>query len=262
MTDTKCARQPTGGIAAPIKLDRSMKRGGRRGGFGIEVLYPGLALGADDSGIAAIGRIDHARIPAGHVIRMHPHRDDEILTYVRQGGMLHRDTVGDQAEITRSRLMLMNAGHTFEHEEKIPGPQPLECLQIFIRPQAADLGPKVQFHDFGESLSRNSWRLIAGPRGAPLQLRAEAWIQDAHLAAGTKLALPVRPTSSIARLLYLFAGEARIGRDVLADGESLILGADEPVVEAHCDADLVLFSTDLTAPSFKGGMFSGNILAG
>jgi redox-sensitive bicupin YhaK (pirin superfamily) len=113
-------------IAAPIKLDRRRESGGWQGGFGIQILYPGVALGTNDSGIAAIGRIDHARIPAGHIIRMHPHRDDEILTYVRHSGMLHRDTVGDQEEITRTRLMLMNAGHTFEHEEKMLGPEPLE----------------------------------------------------------------------------------------------------------------------------------------
>ena len=63
-----------------IKLDRSMKRGNRAGAFGIEILFPGMTLGQGDSGIGAIGRIDHARIGPGGFIAMHPHRDDEILT--------------------------------------------------------------------------------------------------------------------------------------------------------------------------------------
>jgi hypothetical protein len=46
---------------APLKLPRSMQRRHGGGGFGIEILYAGLARGSDDTGIATIGRIDHAR---------------------------------------------------------------------------------------------------------------------------------------------------------------------------------------------------------
>jgi redox-sensitive bicupin YhaK (pirin superfamily) len=83
----------------PIKLDRGTKRGDRLGRFVVEILHPGLALTANDSGI---GRIDRARVRPGHVIKMHPHRDDEILTYIRAGEILHSDTVGDEEEITKA----------------------------------------------------------------------------------------------------------------------------------------------------------------
>jgi redox-sensitive bicupin YhaK (pirin superfamily) len=72
-------------MTAPMKLDRTMKRGHRADEFGIEILYPGAVLNEGDSGIGAIGRIDHARVTPGTVIRMHPHKDDEILTYLRRG---------------------------------------------------------------------------------------------------------------------------------------------------------------------------------
>ena len=93
---------------------------------------------------------------------MHPHRDDEILTYLRRGRVRHRDSVGHVEEISPTRLMLMNAGHRFEHEEEVLE-GPLEALQIFLRPRAADLEPLVQFHDFGAALSEGAWRLVAGP---------------------------------------------------------------------------------------------------
>ena len=106
-------------VMTPVKPDRSIKRGRQVGGFGIEILYPGLALDQGDSGIGAIGQIDQARgSRSGTLIKMHPHRDDEILTYMRGGIMLHRDTVGHEEALTKNRLMLMNAGHTFQHEEK------------------------------------------------------------------------------------------------------------------------------------------------
>lgn len=246
----------------PVKLDRSIKRGHQVGGFGIEILYPGLALDQGDSGIGAIGRIDHARIRPGTLIKMHPHRDDEILTYMRGGIMLHRDTVGHEEALTKNRLMLMNAGHTFRHEEKMSGTEDIEALQIFIRPRAADLEPMVQFHDFPEAISQGAWRLIAGPEGeAPMELRAAAWIHDSRLSTGATLALPVTPVPGATRLLYVFAGRATVGETQLAEGESLLLDDEPHVVEAKADTDLVLFTTDERTPVFTGGMFSGNVLA-
>ena len=88
-------------------------------GFAVEIIRPGLSFGGGDSGLGAIGRIDRATVAPRHVIGMHPHRDDEILTYVRAGRMLHRDTVGNEEEITATRLMMMGAGHTFQHELQV-----------------------------------------------------------------------------------------------------------------------------------------------
>ena len=63
------------------KIGNNIKYGKRRGGFGIEILYPGLIRPElDDSGFSTIGRIDHARITPGTLIPMHPHKNDEILS--------------------------------------------------------------------------------------------------------------------------------------------------------------------------------------
>ncbi|QOZ10331.1 pirin family protein [Bradyrhizobium sp. CCBAU 51765] len=245
----------------PLKIQHGSKRGDWNGGFAVEILYPGLALNAGDSGIGAIGRIDRARVSSGHVIAMHPHRDDEILTYVRTGAMLHRDSMRNEQSITKTRLMMMNAGHTFQHEEEMLGPGATEALQIFLRPRAPDLTPKVQFHDFGEALSRDAWRLLAAPEGAPLEVRAQAWVQDARLSTGTNLALPALQASGAIRLVYVFAGEVRIGGVVLHAGESAYLEDGRGTVSAQSEADVVLFTTDPGATVFKGGMFSGNVFS-
>ena len=243
------------------KLRRGDRMGDPTRGFAVEIIRPGLSLGGGDSGLGAIGRIDRATVAPGHVIGMHPHRDDEILTYVRAGRMLHRDTVGNAEEITATRLMMMNAGHTFQHEERMLDHGPVEALQIFLRPRAADLGPKVQFHDFGEVLSHGKWRLIAGPEGAPLEVRAQAWISDAHVAAGAALSLPPLPAPDAVRLLHVFGGDVEVGGLTLRAGDTAYLKGDGGRVLAGSDADLVLFVTDQGAPVFRGGMFSGNVLA-
>lgn len=245
-----------------IKLERGRQRGSAQDGFAIEILYPGLALRKGDSGIGAIGRIDRALVQGGHVIGMHPHRDDEILTYVRTGAMRHRDSMGHAEKVTATRLMMMNAGHTFQHEEEILKPGPSTALQIFLRPHAADLEPRVQFHEFGAVRSENAWRLLAAPDRAPLTVRGQAWVQDAHVPEGDRLLLPPLPAASAVRLLYVFSGTARMGDLVIRVGESVYLGDASPAtVEAVTDTDLVLFTTDPSAAVFKGGMFSGNLLS-
>lgn len=244
----------------PVKLDNGTKQGHKMGAFGIEILYPGQTLGRGDSGIGAIGRIDHARIGAGTVVRMHAHRDDEILSYMRSGKMIHSDTVGHQEELTNSRMMMMNAGHTFQHEERMA--EPVSMLQIFLRPQTRDLEPMVQFHDFDGVTSDDGWRMLAGPEGAaPLEVRASAWVQDTRLTAGAARALPAVPLRGVTRLLYTFSGLVSVGDTVLAEGESLILDDTPAEVSALETSDLVLFTTDTAAPVFKGGMFSGNKIA-
>lgn len=245
-----------------LKIENSSKHQHGSGGFGIEILWPGMVQNSDDSGIGAIGRIDQANVKPGTVISMHPHKDDEILTYMRKGRMLHLDTVGKEEEISNSRLMLMNAGHTFQHEERILGEkgESMQCLQIFIRPSETDLTPQVQFHDFGTPYSDNNWRLIAGPENAPLTFRSQTWVQDMRLEKGHELKLPVVPVSNVVRLLYVFKGEARIGETALKTGESIIIEGDElHSVSALETTDVVLFTTDPAAKVFRGGMFSGNM---
>jgi redox-sensitive bicupin YhaK (pirin superfamily) len=247
-------------MTAPMKLDRTMKRGHSAGGFGIEILYPGAVFNEGDSGIGAIGRIDHARVTPGTVIRMHPHKDDEILTYLRHGTVLHSDTVGQKEEISNRRLMLMNAGHTFQHEEVVlPVGGVLEGLQIFMRPREADLEPMVQFHEFDSVSSENVWRLVAGPDGAPLTVRAEVWVQDAQLSAGLGMDLPPVPRENLSRLFYVFAGRVSVAGTTLTDGESILLDDGDFGIIAERDSDLLLFTTDPAAPVFRGGMFSGNV---
>jgi quercetin 2,3-dioxygenase len=241
----------------PIKIKRGTKRGDPNRGFAVEIIYPGLTFNEGDSGIGAIGRIDRARIQPGHVVRMHPHWDDEILTYARAGTTLHRDSIGNEESIINTGLMMMNAGHTFQHEEEMAGPEPTEALQIFLRPRARDLEPKVQFHDFGDVVSGDAWRLIAAPEGAPLEVRAQAWVQDARMSAGTSLPLPPLQAASAIRLLYVYGGEVRIGDLTLKTGDGAYLAEGEGTVQARPESHVVLFTTDPDAPVFKGG----NVLA-
>lgn len=236
--------------------------GRQRGGFGIQILYPGIIRPQlNDSGVATIGRIDHAKILPGTLVPMHPHIDDEILTYLRSGKVNHLDSEGITETISNQKLMLMNAGASFFHEELVlEEGGTLEGLQIFIRPEQASLRPKIQFLPLDNVYSLNKWRKIAGTgEGYPLEIRSKTWILDMRLEKGKQTGLPELPDSNVAFLFYVFSGKiAESENTILAEGDSMLIENESPLFQALETSDIVLFITQTTAVHFDSGMYSGN----
>ena len=244
------------------KIDNSQKVGKKHGGFGIEILFPGNALpNSTDTGIGTIGRIDQATVQPGTLVPMHPHRDDEILTYLRSGRVNHKDSEGHTDLISSQRLMLMNAGATFYHEEQVlPDSDVLRGLQIFMRPETSGLPPGVQFHDLEGVYSLNQWRAIAGKQAtSPLQIRSSSWIYDLRLETGNAQTLPPLPVTQATCLLYVFGGAVTVNETIsLTTGESMLIEGEAIRLSALETSDLVLFVTDPSAPYSADGMYSGN----
>ena len=244
------------------KISRQEKIVKKNGGFGIEILFPGKGTGSEDSGIGTIGRIDQATVTPGTLVPMHPHRDDEILTYLRTGIVEHKDTEGNTEIITNKRLMMMNAGRQFQHEELVlPEGGVLTALQIFIRPDAGGLTPRVQFYKFTEAVSKDEWRQVAGKEHTfPLQIRSSTWIYDMRLEPGKQQTLPELPVRDATCLLYVFDGLLTVNDNItIQKGESMVIEKEDIRLTATEQCDIVLFVTDRTARIFKDGMYSGNI---
>jgi hypothetical protein len=243
------------------KIDNTKKFGKQHGGFGIQILYPGTVRPeSEDTGIATIGRIDHAKVNPGTLIPMHPHRDDEILTYLRSGKVKHIDSEGLTELISNQKLMMMNAGARFYHEELVLEEGGiLEGLQIFLRPSETALKPQVQFHNLPAVHSINEWRKIAGgSEEYPLQIRSNTWIQDLRLEKNQTISLPSLSAEQSTLIFYVFDGEVIVDGEALGKGESLLIEKEQPTFKALETSDVVLFITDKSAPHFDGGMYSGN----
>lgn len=211
----------------------------------------------EDPGFGGLGLIDHARLSPGLVVPMHEHRDDEIVSYLRSGTMEHTDTSGVRELVRPDRLMVMNAGSGFWHEERVPG-DPVEMLQIFIRPEAAGLPPGVQFADLDAATSDGRWRPLAGPlgSGAPAVVRQRVSLFDARLSQGKPLPLPERP--GFVPWLYVFAGRVRVGPHTLSAGWAVAGdGGGLPAPAATEPSDLLLFLVDPAAPASRAGTLSG-----
>lgn len=240
-------------------LDPSTHMTRAQGPFQIRRMHPGAMLGdPSDGGFGGLGLVDRANLSPGLKVAMHEHLNDEIISYLREGVMVHRDSTGATEEVRPNRLMVMNAGAGFSHEETVPGPGNVHMLQIFIRPERADMEPGVQFRDLEDTWSRNAWRLLAGPEGssAPGGVRQRILLHDTRLEAGRSLALPVRP--GFDGWLYVFQGRATIeGHAMAAHDAVALIDHGAAAVTADETSDLVLFLTDRKAAASRAGTLSG-----
>jgi len=228
-----------------------------KGKFSITRVHPGNILSdkTKDSAFGPLANIDHAILKEGLTIKMHEHVNDEILSYISSGVMYHKDSAGFEAPFARGKLMMMNAGEGFWHEEKVKDDE-VEMLQIFVRPNKTDLSPKIQFHD--KAVDNQDWYLMAGPEGseAPLHVRQEVYILDAHPKAGERLEIPTY--AGLKPFLYVMHGEIKMKDLIISEKEAVTdLINPLPPLLANVDTTIVLFFVDMDAPMSMEGTISG-----
>lgn len=229
-----------------------------KGSFRIERVRPGLAAGEEaDPALGPLSAFDHATLGVGTVVKMHEHVNDEILSYLWRGTMLHEDRAGNTVPLSSGKLMMMNAGKSFWHEESTPA-EAVEMLQIFVRPRAADLPSQVQFLDRAKGTPVGEWGWIAGPEGsdAPLIVRNQVYVYDAALEANQHLAPLFRP--GWVAWLYVLDGAVTVGESRLEKGDGISTShASLPLLHAEASSALVLFLVDVAAPYSMAGTISG-----
>lgn len=229
------------------------------GAFRIRRMRPGHILpGRDDPSLGPLSIIDHSNLQTGTLVSMHQHQNDEILSYLWQGSMVHEDQQGNRIPLSAKKLMMMNAGEGSWHEESTPI-VPAELLQIFIRPCAANLPPRVQFMDRPQGVITGEWTLLAGPEGenAPLDIRQQVFIYDIRLEHKDKVAIPSRP--GFAQYLYVMEGEIDMTGPPLYKGDAACSEEGElPAAESTGTSTLVCFLVRLDAVAVTDGLISGS----
>ena len=121
-------------------------------------------------------------IEPGEGFGTHPHRDMEIISYIVEGALEHKDNMGNGSIIRPHEVQRMSAGTGILHSEFNPlQDKPMRLLQIWIRPDKRGIKPSYEQKHFPAEEKTNCLRLIASPDGAQGSVRIN---QDARLYAG------------------------------------------------------------------------------
>ena len=131
--------------------------------------------------------INEDRVAAGHGFPTHSHRDMEIITYVLEGGLAHKDSMGNGSIIKPGEVQRMTAGTGVAHSEANPSAsEAVHLLQIWILPKAQGLEPGYEQKMFADELKQGKLCLIASPdgRGGSVTINQDADVYATKLDAG------------------------------------------------------------------------------
>jgi quercetin 2,3-dioxygenase len=126
--------------------------------------------------------INEDRVAAGQGFGTHSHRDMEIISYVLDGELAHRDSIGNGSTIRPGDVQRMSAGRGVRHSEFNPSPASLvHFLQIWIQPNVQGIEPSYEEKRFAPAEKRGKLRLIASPNQSEGSVLIH---QDASVYAG------------------------------------------------------------------------------
>ncbi|HEY4969428.1 MAG TPA: pirin family protein [Steroidobacteraceae bacterium] len=126
--------------------------------------------------------INEDRVEGGAGFGTHGHRDMEIISYVLEGELAHKDSMGNGSTIRPGDVQRMSAGSGVRHSEFNPNPKvPVHFLQIWIQPAGKNIEPSYEEKRFSAQEKRGRLRLIVSPDRADGSLLIH---QDARVYAG------------------------------------------------------------------------------
>ena len=187
--------------------------------------------------------INEDRVAPGQGFGKHPHRDMEIISYVLDGELEHKDSMGTGSIIRPGDVQRMSAGTGVFHSEYNPSPKnSVHFLQIWIEPSELGIKPGYEQKYFAPEEKRGKLRLLASPDGrdGSVQVHQDAYLYatlvDGEEQVTHKLAAGRKAYVHVARGAVTVNGQPLGSGDALkADGES------EVVIEDGENAEVLLF---------------------
>ena len=196
-----------------------------------------------EMGFGALRVINEDRVQPGMGFGTHGHRDMEIVSYVLEGALQHKDSMGTGSVIKPGDVQRMSAGTGVQHSEFNHAPsQTTHFLQIWIEPNVKGIAPGYEQKTFAESDKRGALRLVASNDGAKGSVTIHA---DASIYAGlfdgaetATLALdPVRKA-----YVHLVRGQLNVNGQKLDTGDALrVQGEAALSVSDGKDAEVLVF---------------------
>jgi len=187
--------------------------------------------------------INEDRVQAGRGFGSHGHRDMEIISYVLEGELEHKDSMGTGSVIRYGHVQRMSAGSGVVHSEFNPSrDKPVHFLQIWIVPDEQGIAPSYEEKYFDSASKTGKWRLIASPDGADgsVRIHQDAALYATILNGGRTLDHPL--AEGRCGYVHVARGSLTVNGVVLKAGDALKL-MNEPLITAGQadDAEVLLF---------------------
>ena len=194
-------------------------------------------------GFRALRVINEDWVQSGKGFGTHGHRDMEIITYVLDGVLEHKDSLGNGAVITPGEVQRMSAGTGIMHSEFNPSQtEPVHLLQIWILPDRQGLQPSYEQRAFGLEERQGKLRLIAardGREGA-VTIHQDVDLYSAVLQKGDRVSYQLQPNRY--GWLQVAKGEVNLNGNALKAGDGVALSEAESLkIGTDTGAEILLF---------------------
>ncbi|HMV17067.1 MAG TPA: pirin family protein [Zoogloea sp.] len=186
--------------------------------------------------------INEDRIAPGTGFGAHSHRDMEIVSYVLNGALAHRDSLGNGTVIQPGDVQRMTAGTGVTHSEFNDAAETTHFLQIWLLPARRNLPPGYAQRTFPEADKRGRLARIAAPDGADgaVLLHADACVYAGLLDGAEQFTLDLDPSRKA--FVHLIRGRLRVNGQMLEPGDGAALADENRLhLDAAEDAEVLVF---------------------
>jgi len=187
--------------------------------------------------------INEDRVQPGQGFPTHPHRNMEIISYVLEGALSHRDSMGNGSIIRPGEVQRMSAGTGVQHSEVNPsGTEVVHFLQIWLLPAAQGLAPSYEQKNFPAEKREGRLLLVASPDGADdsIVIHAKARLYAGTFAAGDRTTFGL--DAGRYAWVQLARGNMMVNETLLEAGDGAAISEETTVtIEAVNDSEILLF---------------------
>jgi quercetin 2,3-dioxygenase len=182
-------------------------------------------------GFRSLRVINEDRVAPGSGFGKHGHRDMEILTYVLEGSLAHKDSMDHQQALGPNEIQRMSAGTGVMHSEfNASRSEPVHFFQIWIEPATSGTEPTYEQIRFDPEEKRNRLKLLAGPTGGngAARINQDAQVFVAELGQGKQLAYSLG--GKRAAWVHVVRGEVTVNGISLHTGDAAAVSGEEQFV--------------------------------
>jgi redox-sensitive bicupin YhaK (pirin superfamily) len=194
-------------------------------------------------GFGSLRVINEDRVQPGMGFGTHGHRDMEIISYVLNGALEHKDSMGNGSVIRPGDVQRMSAGTGVRHSEfNASRAELVHFLQIWIEPGVRGIPPSYEEKHFDAASKRGRLRLVASPDGreGSVTIHQDAALYAALVDGDERVAHALAPGRKA--YVHVARGAATVNGQALAAGDALkAAGVPEIVIEQGRDAEVLLF---------------------